>query len=174
MRCSSPTSYVAPTSEGDRPIRSAAGWGLVREGQGAQAGAEQSDDLLRAGVGEAAVLEQVPGDDDADGFVDLFAPDGVIELPFAGPGMPSRLAGQEAIRDYSHRMDASPLRIDDLEATALYHTEDPEVVIIELATRGTVTSTGRVFEGTSIQVFRIRDGKIVYFNVPGLQDLLAV
>ena len=114
---------------------------------------------------------------DVDGFVELFAPDGVIELPFAGPGMPARLAGQQAIRDYSHRMAASPLRIDDLEATALYHTDDPEVVIIELATRGTVTSTGRTFEGTSIQVFRIRDGKIVlfrdYFNVPGLQDLLA-
>ncbi len=114
---------------------------------------------------------------DIDGFVDLFAPDGVIELPFAGPGMPSRLAGQQAIRDYSHRMAASPLRIDDLEATALYHTDDPEVVVIELATRGTVTSTGRTFAGTSIQVFRIRDGKIVlfrdYFNVPGLPDLLA-
>lgn len=115
---------------------------------------------------------------DVDGFVELFAPDGVIELPFAGPGMPSRLAGQQAIRDYSHRIDASPLRIDDLEATALYHTDDPEVVIIELATRGTVTSTGRTFEGTSIQVFRIRGGKIVlfrdYFNVGGLQDILAV
>ena len=114
---------------------------------------------------------------DVDGFVELFAPDGVIELPFAVPGMPSRLAGQQAIRDFSHRMDASPLRIDDLEATALYHTDDPEVVIIELATRGTVTSTGRTFEGTSIQVFRIRGGKIVlfrdYFNVGGLQDILA-
>jgi uncharacterized protein len=115
---------------------------------------------------------------DVDGFVELFAPDGVIELPFAGPGMPSRLPGQQAIRDFSHRMDASPLRIDDLEATALYHTDDPEVVIVELATRGTVTSTGRTFEATSIQVFRIRGGKIVlfrdYFNVGGLQDILAV
>jgi ketosteroid isomerase-like protein len=114
---------------------------------------------------------------DVDGFVDLFAIDGVIELPFAGPGMPARLAGQQAIRDYSHRIAASPLRIDDLEATAVYHTDDPEVVIIELATRGTVTSTGGTFVGTSIQVFRIRDGKIVlfrdYFNVGGLPDLLA-
>jgi uncharacterized protein len=114
---------------------------------------------------------------DVDGFADLFAPDGVIELPFAGPGMPSRLAGQQAIRDFSHRMEASPLRIDDLEATAVYHTDDPEVVIIELATRGTVTGTDRTFEGTSIQVFRIRDGKIVlfrdYFNVGGLPDILA-
>ena len=115
---------------------------------------------------------------DTDGFVDLFAPDGVIELPFAGPGMPSRLAGQQAIRDFSHRMAASPLRIDDLEATAVYQTGDPEVVIIELISRGTVTSTGGTFAGTSIQVFRIRDGKIVlfrdYFNVGELPDLLAV
>ena len=114
---------------------------------------------------------------DVDGFVELFAPDGVIELPFAGPGMPSRLAGQQAIRDFSHRTAASPLRIDELEATAVYHTDDPEVVIIELATRGTVTSTGGTFTGTSIQVFRIRDGKIVlfrdYFNAAGLEDVLA-
>ncbi|HYV80664.1 MAG TPA: hypothetical protein VE979_21280 [Streptosporangiaceae bacterium] len=41
-----------------------------------------------------------------------------------------------------------------------------------------MTSTGRTFEGTSIQVFRIRGGKIVlfrdYFNVGGLEDILAV
>ena len=115
---------------------------------------------------------------DVDGFADLFAPDGVIELPFAGPGMPARLVGQQAIRDFSHRMAASPLRIDDLEATAVYHTDDPEVVIIELVSRGTVTGSGGTFVGTSIQVFRIRDGKIVlfrdYFNVGGLPDLLAV
>jgi len=115
---------------------------------------------------------------DVDGFVDLFAPDAVIELPFAGPGMPPRLAGQQAIRDFSHRTVASPLRIDDLEATAVYHTDDPEVLVTEIVARGTVTSTGRTFEGTSIQVFRIRGGKIVlfrdYFNVDGLQDILAV
>ena len=69
---------------------------------------------------------------DVDGFVDLFAPDAVIELPFAGPGMPPRLAGQQAIRDFSHRTVASPLRIDDLEATAVYHTDDPEVLVTEI------------------------------------------
>jgi ketosteroid isomerase-like protein len=94
----------------DGPIRSAAGWGRVRERQGAQAGPQQADDLLRVRVGEAVGRDQVPGDDDAS--------------------------------------------------------------------RGTVTSTGRTFEGTSIQVFRIRGGKIVlfrdYFNVGGLQDILAV
>ena len=41
---------------------------------------------------------------DADGFADLFAPDAVIESTFAGPpGMPMRLEGREAIREYSDR-----------------------------------------------------------------------
>jgi uncharacterized protein len=34
---------------------------------------------------------------DADGYADLFAPDGVIESPFAPPGVPPRLEGREAI-----------------------------------------------------------------------------
>jgi hypothetical protein len=49
----------------DGPIRSAAGWGRVRERQGAQAGPQQADDLLRVRVGEAVGREQVPEDDDA-------------------------------------------------------------------------------------------------------------
>lgn len=38
---------------------------------------------------------------DMDGFADLSAPDAVIELPFAGPGVPDRLKGQDAIRAFS-------------------------------------------------------------------------
>jgi ketosteroid isomerase-like protein len=113
---------------------------------------------------------------DTDGFVGLFAPDGVIELPFAAPDMPSRLEGQQAIRDFSHRLAASPLRIDDLEPLAVYQTDDPEVIIVELVTYGRLTGTGRTLAGTSIQVFRIRDGKIVlfrdYFNPRGFEEHL--
>jgi ketosteroid isomerase-like protein len=41
---------------------------------------------------------------DADGFADLFAPDAVIEAPFAPPGAPARLEGREAIHEYSRRV----------------------------------------------------------------------
>jgi len=44
---------------------------------------------------------------DTEGFVDLFAPGGVIEIPFTGPDLPARLDGQQAIRDYSRRIAAS-------------------------------------------------------------------
>ena len=102
---------------------------------------------------------------DADGFADLFAPDAVIEVPFAGaPGTPVRLDGREAIREYSRHVMASPLRLEDFEVTELYQTQDPEVVIVELRTKGTVTTTGRSFAVTSIQILRIREGHIVLFR----------
>ena len=100
---------------------------------------------------------------DADGFAALFAPDAVIESSFAGPpGTPVRLEGREAIREYSRRVMASPLRLEDLEVAELYQTQDPEVVIAEMRAKGTVTTTGRSFAATSAQILRIRDGHIVH------------
>src|SRR6516165_2841872 len=102
---------------------------------------------------------------DADGFADLFAPDAVIESAFAGPpGTPARLKGREAIREYSRHLMASPLRLEDLEVVELYQAQDPEVVIVEIWTKGTVTTTGRSFTATSIQILRIREGHIVLFR----------
>jgi uncharacterized protein (TIGR02246 family) len=99
-------------------------------------------------------------DGDADGFADLFAPEGVIEVPFGGP----RLEGREVIREYSRQVVASPLRLEDFEVVDMYQTQDPEVVILETRTKGTVTTTGRSFTATSVQIFRIRDGHIVLFR----------
>jgi uncharacterized protein len=114
---------------------------------------------------------------DADGFADLFAPDAVIESPFAPPGAPSRLEGREAIREYSHHVMASPLRFGDFEVTDLYQTQDPEVVIVEIRAKGTLTTTGQSFAATSIQVLHIRDGQIVLFrdfaNPRVLEDVIG-
>jgi uncharacterized protein len=102
---------------------------------------------------------------DADGFADLFAPDGVIEFSFHGPpGTPVRLEGREAIRAYSRRVMASGLRLEGYEVAELYHAQDPEVVIVEMRAKATVTTTGRSITATSIQVLRIREGRIVLFR----------
>ena len=104
-------------------------------------------------------------DGDADGLADLFAPDAVIEFSFHGPpGKPVRLEGREAIREYSRRVMASPLRLEDYEVTELYQAQDPEVVIAEMRAKATVTTTGRPITATSIQVLRIREGQIVLFR----------
>ena len=102
---------------------------------------------------------------DADGFADLFTPDAVIEFSFHGPpGTPVRLEGREAIREYSRRVMASPLRLEDYDVAELYQAQDPEVVIAEMRAKGTVTTTGRRFTATSIQVLRIREGHIVLYR----------
>jgi uncharacterized protein len=102
---------------------------------------------------------------DADGLAGLYAPDAVIEWPFAGPpGRPARMAGREAIREYTRQVMASSLLLEEYEVTKLYSTDDPEVVIAEMRAKGTVTTTGRPFATTSIQVLRIREGQIVLFR----------
>ena len=102
---------------------------------------------------------------DSDGFAELFAPDGVIETPFAGwPGMPARQEGREAIREFARHVMASPVRLENLDVAELYQTQDPEVVIVEMRAQGSVAATGRSFTATSIQVLRIRAGQIVLFR----------
>jgi uncharacterized protein (TIGR02246 family) len=103
---------------------------------------------------------------DADAFADLFAPDAVMEFVFHGPpgASPVRLAGREAIREYSRQFMAFQLRVDEYEAVELYQSQDPEVVIAEMRTKATVTTTGRSITAKSIQVLRIQDGHIVLFR----------
>jgi hypothetical protein len=102
---------------------------------------------------------------DADGFADLFAPDAVIEFSFHGPpGTPVRLEGREVIREYSRQVMASPLQLEEYEVTELYQAQDPEVVIAEMRAKATVTTTGRSIMASSIQVLRIRDGRILLFR----------
>ena len=106
---------------------------------------------------------QVLLDHDADGFAGLFATDAVIEMPTAGPGTPKRLEGRAIIEEYSRRA-VTGMQIDDFQDVAVHETADPEVVIAETVTRATVTATGKSFAAASIQVFRIRDGKILLFR----------
>ncbi|MFK8844408.1 nuclear transport factor 2 family protein [Streptomyces sp. Ac-502] len=98
---------------------------------------------------------------DTDAFADLFAPDGVIELPFAGPDIPDRIEGREAIRAFA-RAAMSALRVDVLRTLAVHRTEDPEVVVTETLAKG--VGRGDAFEGRSVQLFRIRDGEILLFR----------
>ena len=102
---------------------------------------------------------------DVDGLADLFAPDAVIEFSFHGPpGTPVRLEGREAIRENARQVMASPLQVENYEVVQLYQTQDPEVVVAELRAKGTVTTTGRSFTTTSIQILRIREGHIVLWR----------
>jgi uncharacterized protein (TIGR02246 family) len=103
-------------------------------------------------------------DRDFESFADLFADDGVIEMPFAVQGVPERLVGRDAIREFSLKAADHPIEIIDLRTVQLHQTADPEVVILELVTEARHTTTDKPFQARCIQVFRIQDGKIKLFR----------
>jgi hypothetical protein len=102
---------------------------------------------------------------DTDGFADLFTPDAVLEFAFHGtPGTPVRIEGREAIREYSRQIMRSPLRLEELEVVELHQTRDPDLAIVEVRSKATLTTTGRSLAVTSIQILRFRDGQIMLFR----------
>jgi len=103
-------------------------------------------------------------DYDMAGQADLFAEDGVMEFPFAPPGFPRRLAGREQIASVLaaavEPVRASGRRLTGYHSLVVHDTADPEVLIAEFEVHGR-TADGDTYELPYVQVFRIRDGRIV-------------
>lgn len=105
---------------------------------------------------------------DLRGQADLYAPDGVLEWPFAPVGVPHRIEGRERIREVLASLEAAVrgagTRVTAVRTTAVHQTPDPEVVIVELEVAGELTTTGATHQLPYIQLFRIRDGQILLFR----------
>ena len=105
---------------------------------------------------------------DLRGQADLYAPDGVLEWPFAPAGFPHRIEGRERIREVFASLEAAVrragTRVAAVHMTAVHQTADPEVVIVELEVAGELTTTGATYQLPYIQVFKIRDGQILLFR----------
>lgn len=109
------------------------------------------------------VFRQLPVRDPG-AFADAMAEDGVLEIPFTIPGMPDRLTGREQIREHlAQRWSRTP----DIEVHGIYpqiyETTDPEVVIVENEVDLTIAGK-RTRTRTSVNVIRVRDGKMVLFR----------
>ena len=68
-------------------------------------------------------------------YTDWFAPDGVLELPFAPPPMPRRVQGRDAIRALLEpryaAARAAGRRIVEYANLRIHQTTDPEVIVAE-------------------------------------------
>ena len=98
-------------------------------------------------------------------FAGLFAPDGVMTYPFAPPGRPAELAGQDAIRAYFAAREAArdSFDMEGVEAV-IRETDDPEVVVTEITHHGRSRVTEAPYRLTALGVIRVRDGKIVRYD----------
>ena len=129
----------------------------------------------------ARLHRAVRDDYDMDAQADLYAPDGVLELPFAGPEMPRRFEGREMIRRMlgpaGRRARAVGRRIVTYEGLTIHETADPEVIVAEFTLVGEVAGTGDTYRIPFIQVLRARDGQIValrdYFNGQAMTEALG-
>jgi ketosteroid isomerase-like protein len=98
-------------------------------------------------------------------FAGLFAVDGVMAYPFAPPGMPAELAGQDAIRAYftSRAPSRDLFAMEGVEAV-IRETDDPEVVVTEITHHGWSRVNDAPYRFTALGVIRVRDGRIVRYD----------
>jgi ketosteroid isomerase-like protein len=95
-------------------------------------------------------------------FADMFAADGVLELPFAPHGVP-RLEGREAIRRFlvpaGEAAKGSGRRILRYNNVIVHETTDPDVIVVEFDLHG-ASDAGGPYQYAYIQVMRVRDDEI--------------
>ena len=97
-----------------------------------------------------------------DVYIDLFASDGTLELPFAPSGGPRRVEGREAIRAFiragAERLRAAPPQWE-FRSVVVHETTDPEVIVTEFEVHG--VASGRPYQFANLQVMTVRHGEIV-------------
>jgi ketosteroid isomerase-like protein len=100
---------------------------------------------------------------DMTGFAGLWAADGVLEFPFAGPGYPKSVEGRHAIREYL-RDYPNLLDIREVTAKTVHETTDPAVVVVEMTVGGVVVASQKPYELSYIAVITIEDGEIRHYR----------
>jgi uncharacterized protein len=94
-------------------------------------------------------------------FADLYAPDVVIEWPFAPTGMPRRSVGRDQLLARLGSV-AGTREFEKADPVVVHETGDPEVIIAEYELHGKAMPAGRPFVSSYIMVMRVRDGLIVH------------
>ena len=100
---------------------------------------------------------------DAETFPDMFAVDGVLEYPYAPPGLNLSIAGRDAIIANFQRL-RTLLRIDGVADVSEIAVNDPDVVVLEFSGHGEGLMTKEAYNQRYISVIRMRDGNIVHYK----------
>jgi uncharacterized protein len=96
---------------------------------------------------------------------DLWAPDVVVETPFARPGQPSRTEGRARFLERARAGRAAlPVTFQEANTIAIHDTTDPEVIVVEYELVATLNATGERHAARFIGILTARDGKIVHWR----------
>ena len=96
-------------------------------------------------------------------IADCYAPDVVLEMPFAAaPLYPARIQTTRDELRARFRDGASVRRYERLSDVVIHETADHDVVILEYTLHGELIRSGEPFEQRFIMVMTVRDGHIVH------------
>jgi ketosteroid isomerase-like protein len=98
------------------------------------------------------------GRGDADGQVEYYTDDAVMEMPFVDP--PAVTSGKEAIRE--RLAGAFTVFRFELAIDRVTECLDPDELVVEFTSQGIVTTTGKAYANRYIARFEFRDGKICF------------
>ena len=122
--------------------------------------------MLESAESFPAMLRRVLGNrlrPGAETFPDMFAADGVLEYPFAPPGLNTPIAGRDAIVANFQRL-RKLLRTDSVADVSEIKVNDPNVAVLEFSGRGEGVNTGEAYKQHYISVIHMRDGDIVLYK----------
>lgn len=94
---------------------------------------------------------------DADRMLESYHPDVVLELPYGDPPG-KRIEGKQAVRDYLAA--AFQIFAMELTITEVYPTEDPDVLVLEYESTGSIRTTGVPYANRYVGIYRFRDGQV--------------
>ena len=93
-------------------------------------------------------------------LIEYFADDSVMELPFAPGRMPKRYEGKDAILGFQvfarDSFSSFSMMVD-----AIHETADPNVIIAEHHSDGSVAANGRRYENRYCTIFAFDDAGLV-------------
>jgi uncharacterized protein len=107
-----------------------------------------------------------------DELADLYAPDVVIEMPFAPGGVPVTTKGQDSLRAQMNAASGQ-WSFTSADNITVHETIDPAVLVVEYRIHGRATATGKEFALNYIAVMRVEDGLIVSARDYGNPDEVA-
>jgi ketosteroid isomerase-like protein len=107
-----------------------------------------------------------------DEWAKLFAPDGVLEFPFAPAGMPRTVQGHEAL--VAH-MANFPKTFDVEFVDVVFHeTVDPLLAIAEFRSEGTAVPTGKPYNQEVVSIVHTDDEGLVTHFLDYWNPLIAI
>lgn len=107
-----------------------------------------------------------------DEWAELFAPDAVLEFPYAPAGVPRRVTGRDAL--VAH-MKNFPETFDVEFVDLVFHdTVDPGLAVAEFRSKGTALPTGKPYEQECISVVHTDENGLITRYLDYWNPLVAI